>query len=438
MSRVPLPPRRLSLPRRLLRWAYLIAATITTGLLVLFNARLYTPVPAPTATDEIVADVTPQLRYLGDRLRDGAGEEMQAYFPEGYFFSHALYGLAAADVGLRLPADSDLGREMRERAAWALARLESPEGRRVFDAGLRPAHGIFYAGWTTYLRGRLLRLDRLQGRAGDEAGYTRACEEIAAAFAASETPFLQAYPNQTWPCDSTVAVAALGQHDELLGPRFAPVVGRWVTQARGRLDPATGLLPHQVDPITGQPLAGARGSSQSVIHRFLPDVDPAFAREQYAAFRTRFVDTLAGLPGVREHPLGTDGGGDVDSGPLIFGVSASATVVTIGAARVHGDDDLARRLWQVGEAAGCHVTLNGRKRYAGGLLPVGDAFVAWAKSAGVRPAVAGADRPAVVGAGWRVPTHGVCAVVVAVAWSPWWVRRLRRRRSGGRPRARDR
>jgi hypothetical protein len=37
------------------------------------------------------------------------------------------------------------------------------------------------------------------------------------------------------------------------------------------------LLPHQVAPQ----LTAARASSQSMILRFLTDVDPAFARAQY-------------------------------------------------------------------------------------------------------------------------------------------------------------
>ena len=49
----------------------------------------------------------------------------------------------------------------------------------------------------------------------------------------------------------------------------------------------------------------------------------------------RWIGRVAGMPGVREYPLGTDGEGDVDSGPLLAGVSPAdhatftATVVLV-------------------------------------------------------------------------------------------------------------
>jgi len=205
---------------------------------------------------------------------------------------------------------------------------------------------------------------------------------LGAAFDAASTPFLPAYPGQAWPVDSTVAIASLALHDRLRPPRFGPTVARWLDAARQRLDPATGLLPHTVDVDTGAPRETARGSSQSVIQRFLVDIDPAFAAEQYPRFRERFVTSPLGLgPAVREYPVGLDGPGDVDSGPLLLGITLSATVVTMGAAQVNGDSALAAGLANYGEFAGLPIDTPWSKRYAFGVLPVGDAFLAWSKTA---------------------------------------------------------
>src|SRR5262249_14315391 len=157
--------------------------------------------------------------------------------------------------------------------------------------------------------------------------------------------------------------------------------------------------------------------SQSVIQRFLADVDPAFAREQYLRFRELFVVRPLGIgPAVREYPRGTDGPADVDSGPLPLGVSLSATVVTIGAARVEGDDALAGALSSYGELAGVPIDPPPTKRYALGLLPIGDAFLVWARTA--EPWVAGpADPPAaVIGPLWRIPLTVVLLLVGAAPW----------------------
>jgi hypothetical protein len=81
------------------------------------------------------------------------------------------------------------------------------------------------------------------------ARFAADCAALAAAFERSPTPFLTAYPNQAWPVDSTVAVAALRLHDTLGPARFAQTIDRWLQAARQRRDAATGLLPHRADPL---------------------------------------------------------------------------------------------------------------------------------------------------------------------------------------------
>ena len=88
----------------------------------------------------------------------------------------------------------------------------------------------------------------------------------------------------------------------------------------------------------------------------------------------------AGLVGVREFSRGQDGVGDVDSGPLLLGVSASASAVTLAAARAIGDIELAEDLSREAELLGLPSRWGGEHRYALGLLPVGDAFLAWART----------------------------------------------------------
>ena len=141
----------------------------------------------------------------------------------------------------------------------------------------------------------------------------------------------------------------------------------------------------------GAALDGPRGSSQSVIQRFWQVLDPNGAPGVYRRFRGAFVTRELGVVGVREHPVGVDGPGDVDSGPLVRGVSASASAVTIGSARAAGDDDLARTLAREAEVLGLAFTWRGERRFAFGRLPVGAAFLAWALA--TRPAPEGPHAP---------------------------------------------
>ncbi|MFI7446009.1 hypothetical protein ACIBQX_00795 [Nonomuraea sp. NPDC049714] len=416
---MPEPPSRA---HRSTRWARRLAAVVISLCALAGAVRLVVPATAgPTGEP---AGVQRQLTFLRATLDGGAGDDAQRLFPEGYFFLHALYGLTWAELGMRRPP-GERSAALRE-ARWALARLESPAGRAPFSPALTPPYGVFHRGWTNLLRGQTLSLQPAGQR--DPAEARRFADDSAAlgaAFGASASPYLAAYPGQAWPVDSTVAIASLRLHDTLLPPRFAGTTERWLREARRRLDPRTGLLPHQADPGTGDPVEVARGSSQSLIQRFLADIDPAFAREQYTRFRDRFLATPLGLgPAVREYPHGMDGPGDVDSGPLPLGISLSATAVTLGAAQVHGDAPLAGALANYGELAGLPLGTPWTKRYAFGLLPIGDAFLAWSKTARPWVAAVPAPPPTVVSPWWRVPLLSILSLFGALPWLP----ALRRRR----------
>ncbi|MFE3328204.1 hypothetical protein [Streptomyces sp. NPDC059176] len=394
-------------------------------------------VPATAGTNGAPPGVQRQLAFLRAALDDGAGDEAQRLFPEGYFFLHALYGLSWVEIGMR--EERGARSEALREARWALERLDSPSGRAPFSAGLVPSYGVFYRGWSNWLRGGVLGLQPAADRGPEELRrFADDSEALGAAFDAAKTPFLSAYPGQAWPVDSTVAMASLRLHDKLLAPHFAGTVDRWVRAVRDRLDPRTGLLPHRVDPATGAPTEVARATSQSVIQRFLVDVDPAFAGEQYLRFRDRYVAFPLGLgPAVREYPDGTDGPADVDSGPLPLGVSASASVVTAGAAQVHGDTALAEGLTNHSELLGLPLDTPWTKRYAFGLLPIGDAFLAWSKTA--RPWVSqpAAAPPASLTWWWRLPWLCLLAFLGAAPWIPALVRRSRGWRASKAPEACD-
>ncbi|WP_430782814.1 hypothetical protein [Actinoplanes sp. G11-F43] len=173
-----------------------------------------------------------------------------------------------------------------------------------------------------------------------------------------------------------------------------------------------------------------RGTSQAIIQRFLPEIDSGFAREQYRTFRDRFLDRPLALgPAIREYPHGADGPGDVDSGPLILGISLSTTVVALGAAQANGDASLAGALAGFGEFAGLPVGTLDTKRYAFGLVPIGDAFLAWSKSA--IPAIADGPEPALSG-WWRLPLLTVLLVIGLGPWIPAIRRSVRARRRAHR------
>ena len=161
--------------------------------------------------------------------------------------------------------------------------------------------------------------------------------------------------------------------------------------------------------------------------RMLAEVDPEIGALHHRALREAFLARPAGIPGIREYPRGASGRGDVDSGPLVLGLSASATVVAAAAALAHGDEATARTLLQAGEVVGLPVQLAGTRRYAGGLVPVGDAFLAWTRTTPPSPH-ATRWSPALPRR-WAWPLHlGTLALALG------WIASLRPRRDAHRPR----
>ncbi len=261
---------------RYLYWAFVGALLL---LLALLHWRAHTPGE--------VAEAQSQLRFLGQKLPAGGAAQMQAIFPEGYVFSWALYGLAAAEVARQLPHYEPRRAEALTQARTALRRLDSPVGRASFPAGLAPGYGVFYAGWRLYLRANYLRaLAPQRVRAAEMAAFTRDCDSLADAFARSPTPMLPSYAGAAWPADNCVAIAALGIHDQIYPPRHQAIITRWVHAARQRLDPIYDALSHAADSGTGAPRGGVRGSSLALMSKVLLDVAPDLAHTQYQVLRT--------------------------------------------------------------------------------------------------------------------------------------------------------
>jgi hypothetical protein len=234
------------------RWTYRVAAALLSLAALGGAVRLVAPATATGPTGD-PPGVRRQLAFLRGELSRGAAAQAQQQFPEGYFFAYTLYGLTWVELGQREPADQR-AQALRE-ARWALSHVDSPVGRAPFSPDLTPAYGVFYRGWTNWLRGGVLSLQPAQQRdLAEVRRFDADSAALGAAFDASASPYLTAYPDQAWPVDSTVAVASLRLHDALRPPRYGATVTRWLGQVRQRLDPATGLMPHRVDPATGAPI----------------------------------------------------------------------------------------------------------------------------------------------------------------------------------------
>ncbi|MFV0429443.1 MAG: hypothetical protein ACK5KO_08460 [Arachnia sp.] len=311
--------------------------------------------------------VNSQLRHLDEIVADVA-PDMQLQFPEGEFFTWTMTGLAAVNLA-EAGVDISANRALLDRAVAATGAQEMAQR---FGQQEPLDHGAFYHGW------RLLLLEQQAQLSEDPdlvAAAAAEAQRIVSAIDASPDGLVTSYPGRSWPCDNVVAMAAVHRVSALRPvPGLAETTDRWLEKLEQHRDESTGLWVHE----SGGDLP--RGSSQSIIQTFLPDISAALAETQWQRYRSAFLVAAVGLIGFREYPIGQQGDGDVDSGPLLFGVSASASAVSLAAARVNGDLAVATNLDREAELLGLTLPAFPGRSFALGQLPIGDAFVAWARS----------------------------------------------------------
>lgn len=305
---------------------------------------------------------------------------MQGVYPEGFVFMHVLYGLSWVEVAQSLSSKDELYREAHGEIDWALRELASETAKQPFDPNLKPAYGIFYRGWTNYLLGRKLRLfPENQRDTADVKLFQQNCSDILHALDGRKSPFLESYAHACWPADMVVGMASVAIGADLFRGAYTEEIRAWLSRAASKTD-SLGLIPHSCNCDDGGVAEPARGSSQSLILHFLLEIDPEYAWERFLIYREHYLCSRLGLPAIREYPKERNGDGDIDSGPVIWGVGGAASIVgqRVMAKFCAPDEAIALRNSIEVFALGCSV--NGAKTYLAGRLPVVDAFIAWANS----------------------------------------------------------
>lgn len=361
-----------------MRYITLIIFGFITILILRINVKLHSE---NYTSKEIKEDIILQLNFLEDQLKyKDLGYKMQQIFPEGFVFVNALYGLAWCELALSNPEDYNLKDRALIEAIYAFKCVDSEKARLTFPNYLDPENGIFYEGWRNYLLSKILLVDT---SFNDSQTYLlkfkTQSDRIAKALLNSDSPYIESYSGQTWPADTYVAMASLSNY-RIIDNKYLDIIDSWIIKVKGKLDNETGLIPHKVDWETAQTIQGARGCSIGLILRMLSEIDMDFANQQFQLADSLFINTTLGLPSMREYPEGKRGLGDIDSGPVIFGVGFSATIVMIGTLAIYRNSDLAERQYKTIHAFGFDKIKKNQKMYLFGKLPMADAFIVWGRA----------------------------------------------------------
>ena len=211
------------------------------------------------------------------------------------------------------------------------------------------------------------------------AEHRRRVEWMTQRMRTSPTRSAESYPDECWTFCNAVALAAIRLHDYLDGGDHRALFDDWISTAKTKLaDPTTGMLVSSFT-LDGRALDGPEGSSIWMAAHCLELIDADFAADQYRRARRQIGRTVLGFGYAREWPASWRGPMDVDSGPIVpvLGASAGASGLAVLGAAAFGDNDYLRSLLASLELAAFPIERDGALQYAAS-NQVGDAVLLYA------------------------------------------------------------
>lgn len=343
----------------------------------LFVPRALVGRDADAIFDGELAALVPRADALATTIASGVGADDfhtgDARFDgEWALATHQMAILALAQILLSHPQREDLRARYLPAIRHASEILLSPSTRAFgtaawgSDALLALDEARGRDAWLCYAALGLSMHREVDPHFPHQDLHDRILASLRRRITASEDRLIPTYPGETYPVDVSACVAAVAIRDRGVGEDPSAWVEDWEAHVRARyVDPQTHLLRQHVG---GPP----RGSGTGLAAYFLGLAGGRLSLELFTGLAAH-ERSLGGFSAIREYPDGYEGAGDVDSGPVLLGVSVSATGFTLAAARQHGARSLFVGLHRTAALFGVPYATSGAT--SGGEGASGEGFV---------------------------------------------------------------
>lgn len=335
-------------------------------------------------TQRALADELVRFEAADDRLRARPARSGDRFEGEWVLVTHQMTALGLAQIVLAHPERPELRARYAPVVTTAAVKSFAPEmrdfGTRAWggEDALEPrvldgAHGHAYLAYAALALGMARVVDP-----AFPAEVAARHDALIAAYerrlSASPTGLIETYPGEAYPTDVAAVAAAIAVHGRATGRDHRAVLARWAERVRARqIDAASGLLVQRMGALDGKSHDAPRGSGTGLAAYFAGFADRGVA-ELLADGLFRHERTLAGFGAIREYADGWSGSGDVDSGPVVLGVSVAATGFALAPARALGRAEVFTRLYRTTALFGVPVAHGARTRFATG-GPIGNALL---------------------------------------------------------------
>jgi len=279
-------------------------------------------------------------------LREREVATMRGSNAEWDFMGRTFLVLSLGNLALRDPATTPTALEVMDRIIDETLRLERQEGMYHFLMPYaRSGRFIQQPARSQFLDGEIALMLAVRRLVEEKDAYRAPLAQrvgvMVERMRASPTMSCESYPDECWTFCNSISLAAIRLADVLDGTDHAAFLRAWLETAKEKLvDPKTGLLVSAFT-LRGQPLHGPEGTTIWAAAHFLQLIDPAFAADQYRRARRELGRTALGFGYSREWPESWQGMWDIDSGPVvpILEASASASGLACIGASAFGDTD---------------------------------------------------------------------------------------------------
>lgn len=140
-----------------------------------------------------------------------------------------------------------------------------------------------------------------------------------------------------WPADQAAVLYSLHLYDQNYGTTISQrPIREWLDFMQEEATNQEFNLPHS--NITNKPHANIpRGCALSWSVMYMSHFAPTEAKALWLDYKKHFWEPGLLFSGFREWPIGEEHGQDSDSGPIVYGIGASASAFGMAAAKLQGD-----------------------------------------------------------------------------------------------------
>jgi len=301
-----------------------------------------------------------QINYLSNILDNGYDDELQNRYPEGRVFSNAILALALIEFSQK---SNDKNSKFAQMLDARVQVLLSEKSSKTFSRKLIPEHGAFYTGWVNlvlknYIESELFAHSTIQKEIQESHAYFT--KQIISSQQDS-AKLIESYHGTSWPADNLVLLQTV---------RNDSVQNAWLEKLFQTTQHPSKLLHHVSDDVKE-----IRGSSQALILYFLAQLNIDQAHKDNAKFQNLFIDSFLGIELVKENENGNSES-DYDSGPVILGYGASASIMNIKT-QAYLKNKKAKISWAFFNCISFPVSVFGQKFYLFKQEPMYDLFMLW-------------------------------------------------------------